>query len=168
MAVDVAEHSDAHALEASRSLLPANELLPSNSLLLGIRGARFEPGEPFRLSLVDVLDQRSHRPLADVDIADKLTSRPPSLGLPPLSMDEHANLLIARPGQPQLVCHDTSTAYGLSDGQRRIVEASKRSNESPVDPWSLSCHPSRVTHARSQNMPKCEEMETVMRQMHTK
>ena len=124
--------------------------------------------EPFRLSLVDVLDQRSHRPLADVDIADKFTSRPSSLGLPPLSMDEHANLLIARPGQPQLVCHDTSTAYGLSDGQRRIVEASKRSNESPVDPWSLSCHPSRVTHARSQNMPKCEEIETVVRQIRTK
>jgi hypothetical protein len=55
-------------------------------------------------------------------------------------VEDDADLLIARPLQPEPLCNQADTSVGFRDRNGQIVEAGERANEAFVDPRSLGDH----------------------------
>jgi hypothetical protein len=72
---------------------------------------------------------------------------------------DHADLLVARPAEPERFRNETEPAVGLRNRQREIVQPSERRDKPFVDPRCGSSHPEIVAARSSRNAdefaPKC-------------
>jgi hypothetical protein len=101
-------------------------VLPSNSLLLGVglpptrRLRRKDAG--------NVLTERGRGPHPEGDVEQDV-SRRGAPATPPRIVDDHANLLVARPGQGERLGYQAHPAVRLGDRDEPVVEPLDRCDE---------------------------------------